>query len=84
MTTKWYNEANKRCRAGSQAGGHRAAGRQTDRQTVRRGSSYLLNLLVAGRHGRENATKFKRQEKKFRASKIIEEDPETWENKIIN
>lgn len=49
----------------------------TVRQTDRRGRSYLLNLLVAGRHGRENATKFKRQEKMFRASKIIEEDPET-------
>lgn len=60
-----------------QAGGHRAADTQTDRLTDRRGRSYLLNLLVAGRHGRENATKFRRLEKIFRASKIIEEDPET-------
>lgn len=55
--------------------------RQTDRwtgtQTGRRGRSYLLNLLVARRHGRENATKFKRGGKMFRASKIIKEDPET-------
>lgn len=56
----------------------RAADGRTDGRTDRRGRSYLLNLLVAGRHGRENATKFKRLEKKmFRASKIIEEDPET-------
>lgn len=50
---------------------------QTDGWTDREGRSYLLNLLGAGRHGRENATKFKRQEKMFRASKIIEEDPDT-------
>lgn len=41
--------------------GVKQADRQTDRWTRsvdRRGRSYLLNFLVARRHGRENATEF--------------------------
>lgn len=73
MRTKQQREATQRCEAGGRAGEHR------DGWTDRQGRSYLLNLLVAGRHGRKNATKVKRQGKKMlRASKIIEEDPETW------
>lgn len=58
MRTKQQREATQRCEAGGRAGEHR------DGWTDRQGRSYLLNLLVAGRHGRKNATKVKRQGKK--------------------
>lgn len=83
VRTKGHKEATKKVWS-RQSGRWTQSCRQTGTHSDRRGRSYLLNLLVAGRHGRENATKFKRQEKMFRASKIIEEDPETWAKKITN
>ncbi len=52
MTTKWYIEANKRCRAGSQAGGHRAAGRQTDRQSDGEVPTSSISWLQEGMAGK--------------------------------
>ncbi len=56
MRTKWYNEATKRCEAGSQAGGHGAADRQvhtqTNRQTDGAGPTSSISWLQEGMAGK--------------------------------
>lgn len=77
------DEANKRCEAGSQAGGQRAAGRQTNSQTDGAGPTSSISWLQEGMAGKMQQN-LRGRKKRFRASKIIEEDPETWANKITN